>query len=81
MNMRIKLLSAVAAIIFFGFTSALDAPVKVKYNLINKKYHLLSCEWAQKCTRNCIEITIDEAKKKKGIPCGVCLPDSTSSSK
>ncbi|MDX1917621.1 MAG: hypothetical protein SFT81_00555 [Candidatus Caenarcaniphilales bacterium] len=45
---------------------------KVHFNQINRKYHDPSCEWAIKCTRNCIELEQEEALRRKGVPCQVC---------
>ena len=45
---------------------------KVYFNLENSKYHCLTCKWAIKCTKNCIEMDLAEAKRRGGIPCKVC---------
>lgn len=45
---------------------------KVAFNVETKKYHCLSCKWAIKCTKSCVEINVREAKKRGGIPCKVC---------
>lgn len=45
---------------------------RVYFNLQNKKYHCLTCEWAIKCTKNCVELDLSEAKRRGGIPCKVC---------
>jgi len=42
------------------------------YNLSNGKLHSSSCEWAEKCTRNCIYISKKDIKKIFFIPCAVC---------
>ena len=44
----------------------------VSFNTNSLKYHCPSCQWAKKCTRNCISITRDEAIKVGGVPCKVC---------
>jgi len=44
----------------------------VKFNTHSLRYHKPSCEWAKKCTRNCIYIPLSEAKKRGGRPCPVC---------
>jgi len=36
------------------------------------KFHSLSCEWARKCTRNCVRVSREEALKRGGVPCKVC---------
>jgi len=52
-----------------------SAPAKeemVMFNTNTFKYHKPSCEWAQRCTRNCIYIPLSEAIRRGGIPCKVC---------
>lgn len=44
----------------------------VVFNVQNKKMHKPNCEWADKCTKNCIYISREEAIKRGGIPCQVC---------
>jgi hypothetical protein len=44
----------------------------VKFNTKTYKYHNPKCEWAIKCTKNCIKIDSTEAKQKGGVPCKVC---------
>ena len=44
----------------------------VVYNTKTGKYHSASCEWAKKCTVNCIKIDRSEAGKRNGVPCKVC---------
>lgn len=48
------------------------AEEKVAFNVATKKYHCLSCQWAIKCTRNCIEVSKSEAKRSGGVACKVC---------
>ena len=50
----------------------LDAAEQVAFNVESKKYHCVTCQWAKKCTQNCILISKDEAKKRGGVPCKVC---------
>jgi hypothetical protein len=45
---------------------------KVAFNTVSLKYHCLDCEWARKCTKNCIVISAAEARKRGGVPCKVC---------
>ena len=51
-------------------------PVKkertVYFNTKSYKYHSMDCQWAARCTRNCIEIPLSEAINRGGIPCKVC---------
>ena len=42
------------------------------YNLSNGKLHTADCEWAEKCTKNCIFLSKKEIKKMFYIPCLVC---------
>ena len=44
----------------------------VVFNVKTYKYHSVWCEWALKCTKNCIKIDKKEAIKRGGIPCKVC---------
>lgn len=44
----------------------------VAFNTKSLKFHCLSCEWAVKCTVNCIEISRTEAITRGGVPCKVC---------
>ena len=44
----------------------------VAYNKNSHIYHNHSCEWARKCTKNCITIDSSEAKSRGGRPCKVC---------
>ena len=44
----------------------------VVYNKNSRIYHDHSCDWAHKCTKNCINIDSAEAKRRGGRPCKVC---------
>lgn len=44
----------------------------VAYNTKSGKYHCPSCRWAVRCTRNCIEISAEEAVNRGGISCSGC---------
>jgi hypothetical protein len=44
----------------------------IVYNLSNGKAHRHDCEWAEKCTKNCIYIDKEEMKGMFFIPCAVC---------
>lgn len=44
----------------------------VSFNTKTYKYHKPSCQWAIKCTVNCIKIEKQQAKNQGGIPCKVC---------
>ena len=60
----LQLNAAVARNIIFG-----DVLV---YNISNGKLHLPDCEWAEKCTKNCIYLKKKELKKMFYVPCIVC---------
>ena len=44
----------------------------VVFNVKTHKYHSIYCEWALKCTKNCIKIDKKEAIKRGGVPCKIC---------
>jgi hypothetical protein len=44
----------------------------VAFNTESKKYHCLDCQWAKKCTQNCIRISLSEARRRGGVACKVC---------
>ena len=44
----------------------------IVYNLSNGKAHRHDCEWAEKCTKNCIYIEKEDIKEMFFIPCAVC---------
>ena len=44
----------------------------VVYNTKTHKYHKPGCQWAIKCTANCIKLEKKEAVNRGGIPCKVC---------
>jgi len=44
----------------------------VVFNANTYKYHSIRCEWARKCTKNCINIDHTEAQRRGGVPCKVC---------
>jgi hypothetical protein len=44
----------------------------VYLNVRSHKYHCLTCYYARRCTANCIEVPLSEAKKRGGVPCKVC---------
>ena len=43
----------------------------VAFNTANGKYHCLSCQWAARCTRNCVTIPLSDARAR-GVACKVC---------
>lgn len=44
----------------------------IVYNLSNGKAHRHDCEWAEKCTKNCIYIEREKINDMFFIPCAVC---------
>ena len=44
----------------------------VAFNTESKKYHCLDCQWARRCTKNCIRISLSEARRRGGVACKVC---------
>ena len=44
----------------------------VAFNTKTYKVHKLNCEWARRCTVNCIIIKRRDAYSQGGIPCKVC---------
>ena len=44
----------------------------VAFNTKSHIYHDHSCEWAHKCTKNCITLDSSDAKRRGGRPCKVC---------
>lgn len=55
------------------FSSVLSgAEEKVAFNVKSMKYHCLTCSSALACTKNCIEVSRSEAKRRGGVPCKNC---------
>jgi len=74
--MRHRLRAALSLVLMLAFWavttgSAVEEEI-VAFNVETKKYHCLDCRWAIKCTRNCIEIPLSKAKRRKGVACKVC---------
>ena len=44
----------------------------VMFNTKSLIYHTPSCEWARKCTKNCVRIDHTDAQRRGGVPCKVC---------
>ncbi len=62
---------ALLTVVVAAFAIAADDPI-VSFNTSSLKYHCPSCEWAIKCTKNCINIKRSEAIKRGGVPCKIC---------
>jgi len=68
-----KLLQFILSVFLFSilFNNVCFAETVV-FNVKTHKYHSTRCEWALKCTKNCIKIDKKEAIKRGGVPCKVC---------
>lgn len=44
----------------------------VAFNVKTLKYHCLTCTWAKRCTRNCVEVSRAVAIEKGGVACKIC---------
>ncbi len=58
-------------ITFFMFSAMVYAETVV-FNTKTYKYHKPGCQWANRCTVNCIKIEKKDAIKRGGVPCKVC---------
>jgi hypothetical protein len=70
-----KVLFFVCLIGWFAVATTLAAAADdeiVAFNTKSLKYHCLTCQWAIKCTRNCITIKKSEAITRGGVACKVC---------
>jgi len=69
--MKKKLFSILILFVFLHSFVPVFAEM-VMFNTQTLKYHKLNCQWAKKCTVNCIKIDKKEAVKRGGKPCKVC---------
>ena len=69
-----KLATAVFLGLFFSLSIANNDTLTVAFNKKTHKYHYLTCVWAERCTRNCVDIPLKEAIALGGVPCKVCHP-------
>ena len=67
-----KILGVLLAITIIGLVIIFASDEKVVFNTYTLKYHKPSCEWAKKCTQNCIKISKKKAQQQGGVPCKVC---------
>lgn len=65
-----KKLFLIFALIFAPIFASNAYPVA--YNVNRKIYHATDCEWARKCTKNCIVIDHTDAIRRGGRACKVC---------
>jgi len=66
------LLCMIAAFISVSTLALAGDDEIVAFNTKSHKYHCLSCQYAVKCTQNCIQIKQSEAIARGGVPCKVC---------
>ena len=72
-NRRYVAIIVAALLLALTFSVVLSgAEEKVAFNVETKKYHCLSCRSAIACTKNCVEVSQSEAKRRGGIPCKNC---------
>ena len=75
---RLVLVKILAAVCLVGVLIVIAAPVRaaedelVAFNTKTHKYHCLQCQYAVKCTKNCITIKKSEAIQRGGVPCKIC---------
>ena len=67
-----KKLLTISFLLFALFINNVCYAKTVVFNTKTYKYHSIYCEWALKCTKNCIKIDKKEAIKRGGVPCKVC---------
>jgi|MudIll2142460700_1097286.scaffolds.fasta_scaffold37212_2 hypothetical protein len=56
----------------YGSARLAQADQTVTFNTQTLKYHCPSCQWAVKCTKNCVTVSPKEAQQRGGVPCKVC---------
>lgn len=44
----------------------------VSFNVKSLKFHCRTCLWAKRCTANCVDVRVSEAKRRGGLACKVC---------
>ena len=66
--------ASLLVILLLVLTAAITAPRDdvVAFNKSTLKYHCVTCKWAVRCTKNCVEIPRAEALRRGGVPCKVC---------
>ena len=68
---RLALLLLLSLVVAASLNSADNSEI-VAFNKNSLKYHCVKCEWAVKCTQNCIKITREDAISRGGVACKVC---------
>ena len=67
-----KLFASLITVFILFMTSSAAFAEAVMFNTQTLKYHKLGCQWAKRCTVNCIKIDRKEAIKRGGRPCKDC---------
>lgn len=70
--MKKIILSTVLLLTVCGIAVAYSSSDDVYFNTHSYIYHNAACEWARKCTVNCIWVKRSEAINRGGRPCKVC---------
>lgn len=61
----------------FVSISIAASSLTVAFNTKSHKYHYMSCSAAKRCTVNCIDLSLEDAIERGGIPCKICHPPVT----
>lgn len=61
----------VSGLVLLAVAGLAIAETHVYFNTQRSIYHSYSCKWAKRCTLNCVDMPLSEAKQK-GRPCKVC---------
>lgn len=70
----------ITLVFLLSFTNSASA-YDVVFNIKSLIYHAPTCEWARKCTKNCIRIDHTKALSRGGKPCNACGGLESSSNK
>ena len=71
--MKIKISIIICLILLLNLIFTLDCLAdEIIYNTKTGKIHVAGCQWAKKCTVNCVKLDRKEAIKRGGVPCKVC---------
>jgi hypothetical protein len=62
----------------FVSISLASSSLTVAFNTKTHKYHYTTCVWAKRCTVHCVEVSLQEAIERGGVPCKVCRPPAVS---
>ena len=62
----------IASLLFVLLAANISFAEVVVFNTKTHKYHAPSCNYAKKCTVNCVKLEKQQAKAKGGVPCKVC---------